>query len=75
MKDNRSPIAICFISIVRLYQVTLRPFIGGHCRYQPTCSDYAIGALRKYGGVRGGGKSLLRILRCNPWGGCGYDPP
>lgn len=75
MKDNGSPLAICCISFVRLYQVTLRPFIGGHCRYQPTCSDYAIGALRKYGGVRGGCKSLLRILRCNPWGGCGYDPP
>jgi len=61
--------------LVRLYQVTLRSVMGGQCRFQPTCSEYALEALAKYGAIRGGMKSLWRILRCNPWGGCGYDPP
>jgi len=63
------------IVFVRLYQITLRPFMGGHCRFQPTCSDYALDALKKYGAIHGGVKSIWRILRCNPFGGCGYDPP
>ncbi|MDP7006543.1 MAG: membrane protein insertion efficiency factor YidD [Phycisphaerales bacterium] len=75
MTDRSSILATCFISIVKIYQVTLRPLMGGHCRFQPTCSDYAIGALLKYGGLKGGSKAILRILKCNPWGGCGYDPP
>ena len=64
-----------FILFIRLYQVTLRPFLGGHCRFQPTCSDYSIEAFKKYGGAKGLVKSLCRILRCNPFGGCGHDPP
>ena len=63
------------IAIVRLYQMTLRPILGKHCRFQPTCSDYAIEALQKYGSIRGSMKTTWRILRCNPWGGCGSDPP
>ncbi|MBT4530096.1 MAG: membrane protein insertion efficiency factor YidD [Phycisphaerae bacterium] len=65
---------IC-IMFVRMYQATLRPIMGGHCRYSPTCSDYAIEALQKYGSWKGSIKAVWRILRCNPWGGCGYDPP
>ncbi len=68
-------IAKVLISFVRLYQITLRPVLGKHCRFQPTCSDYAIEALQKYGSVRGSMKTTWRILRCNPWGGCGSDPP
>ena len=64
-----------FIMFVRLYQLTLRPFIGGHCRFQPTCSDYSIQAFQKHGGVKGLFKTIYRILRCNPFGGCGHDPP
>jgi putative membrane protein insertion efficiency factor len=63
------------ILFVRLYQLSLRPFIGGHCRFQPTCSEYAVEALHKYGAVKGSAKSIWRILRCNPLGGCGHDPP
>ncbi|MDP6601217.1 MAG: membrane protein insertion efficiency factor YidD [Phycisphaerales bacterium] len=63
------------MGLVRLYQLTLRPLMGGHCRFQPTCSEYALDALRLYGARRGSWKTLRRILRCNPWGGCGYDPP
>jgi putative membrane protein insertion efficiency factor len=63
------------VLFVRMYQITLRPILGKHCRFQPTCSDYAIEALMKYGAFRGGRKTIWRILRCNPWGGCGCDPP
>jgi len=68
------PQHICIV-FVRLYQLTLSPFIGGHCRFQPTCSAYAIEALQKYGAMKGCAKSLWRIVRCNPLGGCGHDPP
>jgi putative membrane protein insertion efficiency factor len=63
------------IAFVRLYQLTLSPFIGRQCRFQPTCSHYMIGAVEKYGAVRGVLKGLWRILRCNPFCRGGYDPP
>lgn len=63
------------IFLVRIYQWTLSPLIGRQCRFQPTCSHYYIGAVRKYGAIRGSWKGLIRIIRCNPWGGSGYDPP
>ena len=65
---------LCILA-VRLYQVTLRPIMGGCCRFQPTCSDYAIEAIRNYGAIKGSLKSIWRILRCHPFGGSGFDPP
>jgi hypothetical protein len=65
----------CCIAIVRLYQLILSPFLGGHCRFHPTCSAYAIEALHKYGAMKGSAKAAWRIIRCNPLGGCGHDPP
>jgi putative membrane protein insertion efficiency factor len=62
------------IHLVLLYRATLGPFMGGHCRFQPTCSQYAIDAITKYGPLRGTWKALKRISRCHPWGGRGYDP-
>ena len=62
------------IHLVLLYRATLGPFMGGYCRYHPTCSQYAIDAVTKYGAVRGGWKALARVCRCHPWGGKGYDP-
>lgn len=62
------------IQLVLLYRATLGQFMGGHCRYQPTCSQYAIDAVNKYGAARGAWKSLKRILRCHPFGGGGPDP-
>ena len=62
------------IFFVRLYQKFISPLIGPHCRFTPTCSQYALEAFRKYGPVKGGWLSLKRILRCHPWGGSGYDP-
>ena len=62
------------ILFIRIYQVTLSPFIGRNCRYTPTCSNYGIEAIRKYGAIKGGWLTFKRILSCNPWGGSGYDP-
>lgn len=71
----RSLPADILVGLVRLYQITLSPIIGRYCRFQPTCSNYFIGAVRKYGAVRGSIRGMWRICRCNPFGGSGYDPP
>ncbi|HLA63258.1 MAG TPA: membrane protein insertion efficiency factor YidD [Rhodothermales bacterium] len=63
------------VAFVRFYQVALSPLLPPSCRYTPTCSQYAILALRRYGAVRGSILAVWRILRCNPFGGHGYDPP
>jgi putative membrane protein insertion efficiency factor len=65
----------CVIGLVKVYQWTLSPIIGRQCRFQPTCSHYMIQAIRKYGAVKGVLKGTWRILRCNPFGKPGYDPP
>ena len=62
------------IGLIKLYQVTLSPFIGRSCRYTPTCSNYGIEAIRKHGPIKGSWLTLKRVLSCNPWGGSGYDP-
>ncbi|MCX6183309.1 MAG: membrane protein insertion efficiency factor YidD [Bacteroidetes bacterium] len=62
------------IGMVRLYQGMISPFLGAKCRYDPTCSNYAVDALKKHGIFRGSWLSLKRILSCHPWGGKGYDP-
>ena len=62
------------IGLIKLYQMTLSPLIGRSCRYTPTCSNYGLEAIRKYGPFKGGWLTLKRIVSCNPWGGSGYDP-
>ncbi len=62
------------IGLVRLYQGMISPFLGAKCRYDPTCSNYAVDALKKHGIFRGSWLSLKRFLSCHPWGGKGYDP-
>ena len=62
------------ILLVRFYQMTLSGVLGGHCRFVPSCSEYSIQALRKHGVFRGGYLTVRRLLRCNPFGGSGYDP-
>ena len=62
------------VKLIRLYQIVLSPYMGRQCRYTPTCSNYALEALRKHGLLRGSWLALRRILRCAPWGGSGYDP-
>ncbi|MDR2970891.1 MAG: membrane protein insertion efficiency factor YidD [Bacteroidales bacterium] len=60
--------------MIKLYQLTLSPFFGKQCRFIPTCSQYGIEAIQKHGAWKGGWFTIKRILRCNPWGGSGYDP-
>jgi putative membrane protein insertion efficiency factor len=60
--------------MVRLYQVTLSPLLGGQCRFVPTCSNYCIEAFRKHGLWGGLWRGARRILRCHPWSKGGYDP-
>ena len=62
------------VGAVRVYQYTLRPFIGAHCRFEPHCSAYAVEALRTHGAARGAALAAGRVLRCNPWHRGGYDP-
>jgi uncharacterized protein len=63
------------IGMIQVYQVTLSPLLGPVCRFEPTCSRYMIGALRKNGLVRGFLKGLRRLCRCHPWNPGGFDPP
>ena len=60
---------------VRLYRLILSPHLGAACRFTPSCSEYALQALDKYGAMKGFVLAVHRIIRCNPWGGHGYDPP
>jgi putative membrane protein insertion efficiency factor len=66
---------LLLIVLVRIYQWTLSPIIGRQCRFDPTCSNYFIGAVRKYGAIRGAWRGLLRICRCHPFHPGGVDPP
>lgn len=63
-----------FILLVCFYQVAISPLKPPTCRFSPTCSTYALEALKKYGLLKGGRLALRRIMRCHPWGGSGYDP-
>lgn len=63
-----------FLILIRLYQIFISPLLGSNCRYTPTCSQYGLEAIRKYGPFKGGWLTIKRIARCNPWGGHGHDP-
>ena len=63
-----------FIIPIKLYQILLSPLLGQSCRYHPTCSQYTIEAIEKYGPVKGIWLGTKRIARCHPWGGSGHDP-
>jgi putative membrane protein insertion efficiency factor len=67
-------LALPLILAVKLYRCCLSPLKPPSCRFTPTCSQYAIEALKKHGAFRGGLLAVRRILRCHPWGGSGYDP-
>jgi uncharacterized protein len=62
------------IALVWVYRFTLGPIMGGQCRFHPTCSQYMIDAVRKYGAARGFWKGVKRVGRCHPWSEGGYDP-
>lgn len=60
--------------LIRTYQVLLSPFLGDHCRFTPSCSQYAIEAIERHGSIRGSWLAIRRILRCHPFCDGGYDP-
>ncbi|MCQ2114288.1 MAG: membrane protein insertion efficiency factor YidD [Bacteroidaceae bacterium] len=59
---------------IHFYRRCISPLLPPSCRFTPTCSEYALEALRKHGPLKGTLLAIWRILRCNPWGGSGYDP-
>tara|TARA_Y100000766_G_scaffold264432_1_gene257246 strand:+ start:615 stop:836 length:222 start_codon:yes stop_codon:yes gene_type:complete len=66
--------SLIFIVPIKIYQILISPLLGPSCRFTPTCSQYTIEAIQKYGPLKGGWLGFRRILRCHPWGGCGHDP-
>ncbi len=64
----------CLMALVRGYRVLLKPWLGNACRFEPTCSAYALAALEQHGAVRGAALTGWRILRCHPWCDGGCDP-
>jgi hypothetical protein len=76
MSEDRpaTPAVLALKGAVIAYQWTLRPFLGSHCRFHPSCSHYALEALSTHGALRGAAMTGARILRCNPWHPGGYDP-
>lgn len=74
MKKITSPFNYLFIGVIKIYQYTISPLLGVSCRYTPTCSQYGIEALKKYGFVTGVYLTIKRVLSCHPWGGHGHDP-
>lgn len=62
------------IGLILAYRICLSPLLGGHCRFRPTCSVYALEAYRSRDPLRASWLVLRRLLRCHPWGGSGYDP-
>lgn len=69
-----SPAVAVLRLFIRAYQVAISPFFLAHCRYWPSCSAYALEAVRKHGALAGGWLAVRRIARCHPWGGSGVDP-
>ncbi|MGB0486770.1 MAG: membrane protein insertion efficiency factor YidD [Flavobacteriaceae bacterium] len=63
-----------FLAIIKFYQNFISPLLPSTCRYTPTCSEYAKQSLVKHGLIKGSFISVKRIIKCNPWGGNGYDP-
>ena len=74
MTPQPSVAAHLAVAAVRLYQYTLSPLIGPVCRFEPSCSVYAVEALKAHGAMRGSWLAARRLCRCHPWGGSGVDP-
>ena len=75
LRRSAAFLSLFLISGVRCYQIVLSPLLPLVCRFNPSCSEYFILAVRKYGPVRGACKGVGRMCRCNPWNPGGYDPP
>ncbi|MBB5222883.1 hypothetical protein HNP73_002830 [Amaricoccus macauensis] len=69
-----TPLAHVLAVPVRAYRLVLSPWVGHSCRFQPTCSAYALEALGRHGALRGSWLTARRLCRCHPWGASGFDP-
>lgn len=74
MKQLLQLLSLPLIGLIKFYQYIISPAIGPKCRYTPTCSNYGLAAIKKYGPFKGGWLAIKRIASCHPWGGSGYDP-
>lgn len=74
MGRSDNTMAKILIVLVRAYKLLLSPFVGGHCRFHPTCSSYMIEAIERYGALRGTWLGLKRLSHCHPWHAGGNDP-
>ena len=70
---KKLPVYVCVV-LIKIYQYTLGPLLGGACRFYPSCSEYTLQAIIRFGVIRGGWMGAKRIARCNPWVAGGYDP-
>ncbi len=70
----KSIVGFVFLTIIKIYQLVLSPMLGASCRFTPTCSQYGVEAINKYGPFKGGWLTLKRIGRCHPWSAHGHDP-
>jgi len=72
-----TPVRLTLVALIRLYRRTIGLFLGGRCRFYPSCSAYAEQAIAELGAVRGGALAVWRVLRCGPWtaGGIDHPPP
>lgn len=68
-------LARALIALVRVYQLLLSPLLGGQCRFEPSCSRYALACLERHGALRGSLLSVKRVCKCSPFHPGGYDPP
>lgn len=69
-----SPLRMLMIALLQIYRFGISPILPASCRFSPTCSAYALEAVRRYGVITGGWLGLRRLARCHPWGDCGHDP-
>jgi uncharacterized protein len=74
LKALRNPAKALFVGLIRFYQVVISPSLSGRCKYYPSCSQYALEAVREYGAARGFVLAVWRVCRCNPLSYGGYDP-
>jgi len=70
----KAVLIIPFVILIKIYRGAISPLLPSACRYTPTCSQYMLDALNKYGLFKGGWMGIKRISRCHPWGGHGHDP-
>lgn len=70
----KSLLAAPFIALVKIYQFAVSPLLGRSCRFEPSCSEYAVEALQRYGALKGLWLAARRVGRCHPWHAGGYDP-